>query len=301
MAGRHSSLPGSWRKGGKRRSVGGKAGASSPWSASVVLRPKTCLTILSVLFTFLFLFQGGFMATFFWSNAGGKTSTSTSAISGGGARNSVVAAWRARRRNAEVGEAVVDITMKALYDKIAFDDRDGGVWKQGWDVRYQGAEWDREKLKVFVVPHSHNDPGWIRTVEEYYRERTKSILDTVVASLLKVLPLPSLPFPLLRISANCRLILPFRSICFPTLRNVFHKFNPYPLSNQHSLCNGFIVEIHLLGLAFILAFVLMVKNAGCEMVIRDAFGDVPVLLILGDFSAARFGRILTRFEMSTRC
>lgn len=86
-----------------------------------------------------------------------------------------------------VGEAVVDITMKALYDKIAFDDRDGGVWKQGWDVRYEGREWDEETLKVFVVPHSHNDPGWIRTVEEYYQERSRHILDTVVASLLKVL------------------------------------------------------------------------------------------------------------------
>lgn len=86
-----------------------------------------------------------------------------------------------------VEEAVVDITMKALYDKISFDDRDGGVWKQGWDVRFVGHEWDEEPLKVFVVPHSHNDPGWIRTMEEYYQERSRHILDTVVASLMKVL------------------------------------------------------------------------------------------------------------------
>lgn len=97
-------------------------------------------------------------------------------------------AWKNRQQHA-VGEAVADITMKSLYDKIAFDDRDGGVWKQGWDVIYGGNEWDQEPLKVFVVPHSHNDPGWIRTVEEYYLERSRHILDTIVASLLKVFSL----------------------------------------------------------------------------------------------------------------
>lgn len=86
-----------------------------------------------------------------------------------------------------MGEAVTDITTKDLYDRIQFEDKDGGVWKQGWDVRYEGSEWDEEKLKVFVVPHSHNDPGWIRTVEEYYQERTRHILDNVVESLLKVM------------------------------------------------------------------------------------------------------------------
>ncbi|KAG0553507.1 hypothetical protein M758_12G017800 [Ceratodon purpureus] len=177
---KHSSLPGSTRKSGKRR-VGGKSAPVSPWSLGFWLRPKTCLTALSVLFTFLFLFQGGFMATFFWN-----PSIQNPNSDGGGLRSSVgLKARKSESRRSDVGEAVVDITMKALYDKIAFDDRDGGVWKQGWDVRYKGSEWDQEKLKVFVVPHSHNDPGWIRTVEEYYQERTKHILDTIVASLLK--------------------------------------------------------------------------------------------------------------------
>jgi alpha-mannosidase II len=192
---KHSSLPGASRKGAKRRAVKSASSPASWWSVSFWLRPKTCLTAASVLFTFLFLFQGGFMATFFWSNAG-ETEP-----------NSGLRASRFRKsegkRSSEVGEAVVDITMKALYDKIAFDDRDGGVWKQGWDVRYKGGEWDEEKLKVFVVPHSHNDPGWIRTVEEYYQERSKHILDTIVASLLKV-PLhstSSLTIP----SLHCRI------------------------------------------------------------------------------------------------
>ncbi|KAM7278327.1 hypothetical protein ACFE04_005461 [Oxalis oulophora] len=81
--------------------------------------------------------------------------------------------------------AVVDITTKKLYDKIEFRDEDGGPWKQGWRVGYKGDEWDNEKLKIFVVPHSHNDPGWKLTVDEYYQQQSKHILDTIVHTLSK--------------------------------------------------------------------------------------------------------------------
>ncbi|KAI5341084.1 hypothetical protein L3X38_020358 [Prunus dulcis] len=81
--------------------------------------------------------------------------------------------------------ATVDITTKELYDKIEFSDVDGGPWKQGWRVSYKGDEWDSEKLKVIVVPHSHNDPGWKLTVEEYYERQSKHILDTIVDTLSK--------------------------------------------------------------------------------------------------------------------
>ncbi|WCJ20886.1 Alpha-mannosidase 2 [Euphorbia peplus] len=79
----------------------------------------------------------------------------------------------------------VDLTTKDLYDKIEFLDVDGGPWKQGWRVGYKGNEWDGEKLKVFVVPHSHNDPGWKLTVEEYYQKQSRHILDTIVQTLSK--------------------------------------------------------------------------------------------------------------------
>ncbi|XP_059645198.1 alpha-mannosidase 2 [Cornus florida] len=84
-----------------------------------------------------------------------------------------------------VSRAAVDLTTKDLYDKIEFSDVDGGPWKQGWEVRYRGDEWDSEKLKIFVVPHSHNDPGWKSTVEEYYDRQSRHILNTIVETLSK--------------------------------------------------------------------------------------------------------------------
>ncbi|MFS8011185.1 putative glycosidase [Helianthus anomalus] len=87
--------------------------------------------------------------------------------------------------NVGLESADVDITTKDLYERIEFKDEDGGPWKQGWRVSYKGDEWDEEKLKVFVVPHSHNDPGWKLTVEEYYDRQSKHILDTIVETLLK--------------------------------------------------------------------------------------------------------------------
>ncbi|EOY03246.1 hypothetical protein QUC31_017797 [Theobroma cacao] len=87
--------------------------------------------------------------------------------------------------NPKQNGAVVDVTTKELYDKIEFLDKDGGAWKQGWKVSYNGDEWDSEKLKVFVVPHSHNDPGWKFTVEEYYERQSRHILNTIVDTLSK--------------------------------------------------------------------------------------------------------------------
>ncbi|XP_073010222.1 alpha-mannosidase 2 [Typha latifolia] len=101
--------------------------------------------------------------------------------SGGGASASNGAA----EKSGGIGSSVVDITTKDLYDRIRFLDVDGGAWKQGWEVAYKGDEWDSEKLKVFVVPHSHNDPGWKLTVEEYYNRQSRRILDTIVDSLSK--------------------------------------------------------------------------------------------------------------------
>ena len=38
-------------------------------------------------------------------------------------------------------------------------------------------------MNIIVLPHSHNDPGWIMTFEEYFKQRTQGILNTIVNSL----------------------------------------------------------------------------------------------------------------------
>jgi len=52
-------------------------------------------------------------------------------------------------------------------------------------------------LKVFVIPHSHTDPGWLKTFEEYFNQKTRDIIDNAVDKLEE---LPLMKFQLSEIS-----------------------------------------------------------------------------------------------------
>lgn len=52
--------------------------------------------------------------------------------------------------------------MMDVYDLLKFDNVDGGVWKQGFNIKIDESRFtEGNKLKIFVIPHSHNDPGKI--------------------------------------------------------------------------------------------------------------------------------------------
>lgn len=74
----------------------------------------------------------------------------------------------------------VTIDMREMEQTLPFANPDGGAWKQGWKVKAKEGP-----ITIFVVPHSHCDPGWIKTFDDYFQSQTRHILDSVYSALRK--------------------------------------------------------------------------------------------------------------------
>ena len=78
------------------------------------------------------------------------------------------------------------IDMRQMSATFPFANEEGGVWKQGWDLQpraLSNSSSPDDVLQIIVVPHSHCDPGWIKTFDDYFRTRVKRIITSVIEAL----------------------------------------------------------------------------------------------------------------------